>query len=59
MATEIPEQFAAQIFQKAIADGRAAELLECLFDGGSVTIDSQTGDLVMVTVSMLAQLGEG
>lgn len=30
MSTEIPESWARLIFERAIRDGRAAELLECL-----------------------------
>jgi hypothetical protein len=46
------EQFARAIFEKAIAEGRAAELLEALFDGATVTIDPITHDLVIAWLAL-------
>lgn len=53
----ISEAFARRIFRQAIIEGRAAELLDCLFDGGSVTVDPVTGKLVLATEDMLKQMG--
>lgn len=49
----LPEAFSALILQAAIREERATDLLECLFDGGSATIDSQTGALVLATKEQL------
>jgi len=46
---------AARIFQVAINQGRAAELLTCLFEGGSATVDPK-GDLVLASSDILQQL---
>jgi len=54
--TGIPESFARRILELAIAEGRAAEMLECLFDGGSVTVDASSGRLCLMNVSQLAAL---
>lgn len=54
--TEHPlERMAVNLFQTAINKGQAGELLECLFDGGSATVDPD-GKIVMVTESMLNQM---
>lgn len=37
--TDLNEDLARAILQRAINDGRAAELLEALFDGGMVVLD--------------------
>lgn len=34
---------------ESLARERAGELLEALFDGGSVTLDARTGDLLIVS----------
>lgn len=44
---ELDESFAAAILRKAIDTGRSAELLNNLFEGGSVTLDATTGDLII------------
>lgn len=44
----IPEPFARTILQTAINEGKAAALLECLFAGGTVTIDPDTRKLVLI-----------
>jgi len=51
--TDIPESFARQILELAIAESRAAEMLECLFDGGSVTVDANSGRLCLVNAAQL------
>lgn len=45
----ITEELASAIFRRAIADGRAAELLEALFDGGMVVLDPVEDQLRIVT----------
>ena len=51
----LPEDFAARILAAAVSEGRASELLECLFDGGSATLTD--GRLVLATAEQLAGLG--
>jgi len=55
----ISEDFAAAIFTKAIKEHKAAELLELLFEGGSVTLDHNTGDLVMISADLLDDILKG
>ncbi len=57
--SHIPENFARRIFEVAIDERRCSELLECLFDGGSVTIDALTGKLVMISQVQLDKLQGG
>jgi len=49
------DRLARRLFMTAIRDGQEGELLQCLFDGGSATIDARTGKLVMVTEDLLKQ----
>ena len=51
--TDIPESFARRILELAIAEGRAAEMLDCLFDGGSVTVDASSGRLCLMNAVQL------
>lgn len=53
---DIPEAWARTVFQRAIDEGRCAEVLECLFDGGSVTIDAETGRIALASLAALAAL---
>lgn len=53
------DTMATAIFRKAIAEGRCGEAMECLFDGGSVTIDIVTGELVLASSAALGQMVEG
>lgn len=56
----LPEPFARRILEAAIAEERSAEMLECLFDGGSVTVDAGTGQLVLLSGGQMSQLmGDG
>lgn len=55
----MPEDRAAAIFLAAIDERRASELLECLWAGGSATVDWQSGKLVLVDTDTLAQLAAG
>lgn len=55
MAPHPMDNMAIQLFQTAINKGQAGELLECLFDGGSATVDPQ-GNIVMVTEKQLSQM---
>jgi hypothetical protein len=52
----ISENVARAIFQAAINEGRSSELLHCLFDGGSATVDVETGKLVLMTPDLLQAL---
>jgi len=47
----IPESLAVAIFTAAINEGRAAELLLALFEGGSATVDMYTRKLVIAPAS--------
>lgn len=49
------EATARRIFEAAITGQRCAETLECLFDGGSVTVDPD-GNLVLLRGDALADL---
>jgi len=55
-AGEISEAFARAIFLTAIREQRCSEMLECLFDGGSATVDARTGKLCLATAEQLAQM---
>jgi hypothetical protein len=56
MSTEelIPDRLAVAILRAAIHEGRAGELLDCLFAGGSCTVDA--GRLVLATAEQLGRL---
>ena len=51
----LPESLARAILQAALNEDRAAELLECLFEGGSATVD-RSGKLILASGSQLAGL---
>jgi len=42
------EEFAAAILITALREKKAAALLECLFDGGTVTVDPVEKTLVLI-----------
>lgn len=46
---------AAGILNSALTDGRAGELLDCLFAGGSAAVDAD-GHLVLIDAGSLAAL---
>lgn len=50
------DQLARGLFGAAKREDREGELLQCLFDGGSATIDAKTGKLVMANRDQLAQM---
>ena len=47
---------AKHILRAAISEGREGELMECLFDGGTATVDAQTRKLVLIPASAMAHL---
>lgn len=47
------EEMARAILEAAISEGRCAEFMDCLLDGGSATVDRGTGELVLATSEML------
>ena len=49
------EIFASRILIAAMRENRAAELLDCLFNGGSATVDRQ-GKLTLASADVIAQL---
>lgn len=55
----LPEGMAREIFEAAIAEDRCGELLGCLFEGGSATVDAGTGKLVLLYASQIQQLIKG
>lgn len=54
----LTESYAAAILQTAIRDKRAAELLACLFEGGSCTLMA-SGELLLISGSQVKQIGGG
>ncbi len=55
----ISEMLAKAILRAALNEGRSVELLECLFNGGSATIDATSGDLVLADADIIQQLVRG
>lgn len=56
--SQVTEPWARSIMEAAIREDRCAEVLNCLFDGGSVTIDAATGRIALATADQLASLWE-
>jgi hypothetical protein len=50
------ERLAEAVLIAALHEGRAGELLDCLLDGGSCTIDQVTGLLTLASRDQLASL---
>lgn len=50
------DTLAKGMFLQSIREDRAGELLECLFEGGSATLDAATGKLVMLPGSAFQSL---
>lgn len=48
---------ARRILHAALDEQRAAELLQCLFNNGSATVDPD-GKLVLATIDVLNQIGQ-
>jgi ATP phosphoribosyltransferase len=61
--TTIPETQAAMMFKIAIAEGRAAELLEALFEGCGVTLHRPDGairpTIIIIPKSEIERLASG
>lgn len=53
---DLSEGVARRIVEAALAETRCAELLICLMDGGSATVDHGTGRLVTVSADLLSQM---
>lgn len=49
------EEMAKAILEAAIREHRCAEFMDCLFEGGSATVDPQ-GRLVLASGDVIAQL---
>ena len=49
----LPEAVARHICHTAMLEDRCAELLECLMEGGAVTVDRITGAMVLITADQL------
>jgi hypothetical protein len=49
------DAIAEAIFKAALEEKKAGELLNCLFDGGSATVDMYSGKLVMISGDFLKQ----
>jgi hypothetical protein len=56
MEPKVSESVARLIFETAIAENRASDLLHCLFNGGTATVDVETHKLVLMTGDMLQAL---
>ncbi len=56
MSETISEQMAHNILRAAMLEGRCAEFIECLFGGGSATVDSTDGRLVLISGDLLSDL---
>lgn len=52
----MPEPLSRAILEAAIREGRAGELLWCLFNGGTCTVDPETRKLVLITGEMLDEV---
>ena len=50
--------FARRLFQKALDEDCAGKLLDHLFEGGGVTIDAKTGEIVYLPADQIAQLAQ-
>lgn len=48
------DDLARAIFTTALSTDRAGELLECLFEGGSATIN-RSGQLILASAAVIAQ----
>lgn len=48
------EATARRILQAALFENRAAALIDCLFEGGSCTVDPN-GDLVLISGELIQQ----
>ena len=53
---DLPESFCRQIVAAALAEERCSELLECLMEGGSCTVDATTHKLVLVGGNQIRQM---
>jgi hypothetical protein len=51
-----PEPLARKIMETAIAEGRAGEMMDCLFSGGSCTLDRATGKLALISGDQLTEI---
>lgn len=49
MRTDPLEPMARRILTQALREERSADLLRCLWEGGSATVDAKTGLLVLAT----------
>jgi hypothetical protein len=56
MSYKISEGVAATILNAAVNEGKASDLFHCLIEGGSATVDVETGKLIMVSGNMLQAL---
>jgi hypothetical protein len=54
---EEDDAMAQAIFRTALNTGKAGELLHCLFEGGSATVDPN-GKLIMITEDQLKSMGD-
>lgn len=53
---DIPESLARAILTAAINEERCSEMLMCLFNGGSATVDPVTGKLLLASAKQLQAL---
>lgn len=52
------DRLASRLFGKALETGQAGDLLACLFEGGTATIDASTGELVLLDSTLIDQAAD-
>lgn len=58
MSDDLFEVMATRVFTTAIKEARCGEVLNRLFEGGSVTVDIETGELVFITREQMQAMSE-
>jgi hypothetical protein len=58
MGEHILDAMATQLFQQAIREHRAGELLEHLFEGDGITHDPKTGAIIYIPHNVLQELSD-
>lgn len=56
MEYTLSENLAQRIFMAAVAEDRAAELMDALWEGGAPTVDMITGKLIIASKDQLNAL---
>lgn len=56
---QVLDGVARRVFTLALRDNRCGELLSHLFDGGGVTVDVSTGEMILLPADLLTQFSDG